>query len=96
MKDWDLTSYKKRQLSDFLIVKFASNFKRPINSDRFEGILSIKKYSARKNLIILKTYCAFSDVNGGFSDGEVTIAVLNKKEEQTIENNQKQSLFAAT
>ncbi|NJR74114.1 MAG: hypothetical protein HC773_11550 [Scytonema sp. CRU_2_7] len=30
MKDWDLETYKRRQLSDFLIVRFSSTFKKPI------------------------------------------------------------------
>ncbi len=86
MKDWDLESYKHRQLSDFLIVKFSSTFKRPINSDSFEGTLSINKESARKNLIMLKTFCSFSDSNGGWSEGDITIAVLNSKPEKNIAN----------
>lgn len=85
MKDWDLEIYKRRQLSDFLIVKFSSNFKKPINSRQFQGTLSINKYSARSNLIMLKTSCAFYDNNGGWSEGDVTIAILNSKPEKTID-----------
>lgn len=85
MKDWDLETYKRRQLSDFLIVNFSSTFKKPINSRNFQGTLSINKYSARSNLIMLKTSCAFYDNNGGWSEGDVTIAILNKKPEETID-----------
>ncbi|MGD1808687.1 FcoT family thioesterase [Dapis sp. BLCC M126] len=77
MGNWDWETYKHYQLSNFLIVKFASKFKKPINSDKFHGTLSINKYSARKNLIILKTSCSFDDENEGWSEGDVTIAVLN-------------------
>jgi hypothetical protein len=84
MKDWDLETYKRRQLSDFLIVKFSSTFKKPINSNNFQGTLSINKYSARRNLIMLKTSCTFSDKNGGWSEGDVTIAILNNESEKTI------------
>lgn len=86
MKDWDLEIYKRRQLSDFLIVKFSSTFKKPINSRQFQGTLSINKYSARSNLIMLKTSCAFYEHNGGWSEGDVTIAILNSKPERPIDD----------
>ncbi|MEO1375819.1 MAG: FcoT family thioesterase [Cyanobacteria bacterium J06635_10] len=79
MKDWNLETYKCRQLSDFLIVKFSSTFKKPINSNNFQGVLSINKVSARGNLIMLKTSCAFYDDNDGWSEGDVTIAILNSE-----------------
>ncbi|GAB1537958.1 fatty acyl CoA thioesterase FcoT [Scytonema sp. NUACC21] len=85
MKDWNLETYKRRQLSDFLIVKFSSIFKKPINSNNFQGILSINKYSARGDLIMLKTSCTFFDRNDGWSEGDVTIAILNRKQEKTID-----------
>ncbi|BAY46055.1 hypothetical protein SAMD00079811_36620 [Scytonema sp. HK-05] len=86
MKDWDLETYKRRQLSDFLIVKFSSTFKKPINSSNFQGTLSINKYSGRGDLIMIKTSCAFYDRNGGWSEGDVTIAILNRKPENTIDS----------
>ncbi|MBP5971286.1 hypothetical protein HW132_00690 [Brasilonema sp. CT11] len=84
MKDWNLETYKRRQLSDFLIVNFSSTFKKPINSRNFQGTLSINKYSARSKLIMLKTSCTFYDNNGGWSEGDVTIAILNSQPEETI------------
>ena len=86
MKDWDLAIYKRRQLSDFLIVHFSSTFKKPVNSNNFQGTLSINKSSARSGLIMLKTSCAFYDHNGGWSEGDVTIAILNSKPEKAINN----------
>lgn len=88
MKNWNLEIYKPRQLSDFLIVNFSSKFRKPINSQQFQGTLSIKKSSARNQLIMLKTSCAFYDDNGGWSEGDVTIAILNSKNEQTIDDRQ--------
>ncbi|MEI6430205.1 MAG: FcoT family thioesterase [Pseudanabaena sp. ELA607] len=81
MSDWDLDTFKCRQLSDFLITNFSSKFRQPINSDRFKGELSIDRCSARRELILLKTSCAFLDQNGR-AEGEVTIAVLNKQLER--------------
>lgn len=85
MKDWDLAIYKRRQLNDFLIVHFSSTFKKPIDSKSFQGTLSINKSSARSELIMLKTSCAFYDKNGGWSEGDVTIAILNRKTEPTLD-----------
>ncbi|NEQ25823.1 MAG: hypothetical protein F6K28_43565, partial [Microcoleus sp. SIO2G3] len=84
MSDWDLEVFKRRQLSDFLITNFSSKFKQPINSDSFQGELSIDRCSARRDLILLKTSCAFFDQNGR-SEGEVTIAILNKQSSRSLE-----------
>ncbi|MEM6403526.1 MAG: FcoT family thioesterase, partial [Cyanobacteria bacterium P01_D01_bin.116] len=92
MNDWTLEEYKHRQLSDFLIVKFSSTFKKPINSNHFQGTLSINKVSVRGDLIMLKTSCAYYDDNGGWSEGDVTIAILNPKHEKTIQR-QKESIL---
>ncbi len=78
MSDWTLDMFERRQLSDFLITSFSSKFRQPINSDSFQGELSIDRCSARSHLILLKTTCAFFDQNGR-AEGEVTIAVLNKQ-----------------
>ncbi len=92
MKNWSLETYEFRHLSDFLIVKFSSAFKKPINSNHFQGALSINKVSARGDLIMLKTSCAFYDDNGGWSEGDVTIAILNSENEKTINNGHKSVL----
>jgi hypothetical protein len=76
MKDWDLDTYKRRQLSDFLITKFSSTFRRPVNAKSFKGMLSINKCAARSGLINVKTTCAFYD-EGGWSQGEVTVCVVS-------------------
>lgn len=81
MSDWDLDIYQRRQLSDFLIVKFSSTFKQPINSDAFQGELSIYKCAKRGNLIVLKTSCCFYDRQGR-AEGDVTIAILNPEAEK--------------
>jgi hypothetical protein len=86
MQDWNLETYKRRQLSDFLIVKFSSTFRKQINSDRFEGSLSFNKQSVRGNLIMLKTTCSFCDHNDGLSEGEITIAILNSKAEKKAQH----------
>ena len=93
MKDWDLESYKHSQLSNFLIVKFSSAFKKPINARNFQGSLSINKCSARGNLIMMKTSCNFYDNNEGWAEGNITIAILNG-ESQKVANRQLNTVFA--
>lgn len=93
MAGWSVEEYKRRQLSDFLIVKFSSSFKKPINSDNFQGTLSVKKVSVRGNLIIFKTSCAFYDDNGGWSEGDITIAILNHKNEKAIQTEKESVLI---
>ncbi|MGD1805487.1 FcoT family thioesterase [Dapis sp. BLCC M126] len=84
MADWDLETYKYYQLSNFLISRFSSIFRKPINSDNFQGTLYINKYSARGHLIMLKTSCAFYDQNGGWAEGDINIAVLNRESEKNL------------
>ncbi len=84
MADWDLEIYKRRQLSNFLIVKFSSTFRKQINSNHFQGTLSINKSSERGNLIILKTSCAFYDRNDGWAEGDVTIAILKSEPDKNL------------
>lgn len=86
MQDWDLEIYQRRQLSNFLIVKFSSTFRKPIDSSSFRGSLSINQCSARGNLIMLKTSCAFYDDHDGWSDGDVTIAILNSEPAKQLDN----------
>ena len=84
MEGWDLEKYKRRQLSDCLIVKYSSAFKKPIDAKNFQGTLSINKCSARGNLIMIKTSCAFYDRHDGWAQGDITIAILNGKPQKTI------------
>ena len=88
MEGWDLEIYKRRQLSDFLIAKYQSAFKKPIDPRNFQGTLSINKCSARGNLIMMKTSCAFYDRHDGWAEGDVTIAILNGEPQETPERKQ--------
>jgi len=81
----DLKTFKYRQLSSFLIVKFSSAFKKTISANSFQGTLQINKCSIREDLIVMETSCAFTDDNKGLAKGEVTIAVLNGKMQETVE-----------
>ncbi|MEM7594498.1 MAG: FcoT family thioesterase [Cyanobacteria bacterium P01_A01_bin.83] len=89
LADWDLQTYKRRQLSDFLIAKYSSVFKKPIDAINFQGTLSINKCSARGNLIMMKTSCVFyNNRHDGWAEGEVTIAILNSEPQEKIDREQ--------
>ena len=84
MDDWDLEIYQRRQLSDFLITRFSSTFRKPVNSNAFQGMLSINRCVARRGLINVKTSCAFYD-EYGWSEGDVTVCVVNQSNQSTAQ-----------
>ncbi len=71
-----LEEYWLRQLPDVLIVEFTSTFRKAMDSRSFTGWVSIDRVSDRKKLLLLKTHCEFDDGQGGFSSGDVTLAIL--------------------
>ncbi len=84
LADWDIESYKDYQLSNVLITKFSSAFKKPINSDHFQGTISLDKYFTRGSLIMFKTSCVYYDHNSGWAEGTASIAFLGRKSEKTL------------
>ena len=79
LRDWNLETYRRRQLADCLIVRFNSVFRKSIDPTSFLGVLSIDKWSARGSLVILSTTCSFFDEHGGRAHGDVTLAILKRK-----------------
>lgn len=83
MGGMDMEEYRRRQLPDILLAQFSTSFKRPIlHADRFTGTLTIKRVSARGKTIFVKTYCTFHDDAGGFSEGEMLLAILESARAQ--------------
>lgn len=74
---WSLDEYRRRQLSDFLIVNFSSEFRSPMQSDRFEGRVSIDKVMTRRGTILMKMSSQFQDGRGGLSRGQAFTAIVN-------------------
>jgi hypothetical protein len=74
---WTLDDYWQRQLPDVMIVDYASHFRTPMRSDRFEGMVQIMRSGARGGTVFLKTICRFHDHRAGSSEGEVSIAIVN-------------------
>lgn len=71
---WSMADFWERQLSDVLIYRLSSRFRRMINPRSFEGEIVFRKprVSARPNnspIMSLETACSFWDDDGGSADG---------------------------
>jgi (3R)-3-[(carboxylmethyl)amino]fatty acid synthase len=77
LSHWDMADYRQRQLPDFLIVSFHSEFRAAMQADRFEGVVQIERVTVRRGSIFMKTSVRFDDHRGGRAQGEVMFAILN-------------------
>ena len=76
---WTMADFWERQLSDMLIYKFSSRFRRLINSRSFEGDLVFREpvlsqRPGRSDVMFMETVCTFRDDDGGSAEGEASIA----------------------
>jgi hypothetical protein len=69
-------NFANKQLSSMLIVNLASKFKKEIRGKQFYGELEIGKVRATPNCMFSTNHVKFFDDDGGFSEGEVTLALL--------------------
>lgn len=80
---WRLADYWERQLSDVLIVRYSSRFRRPIHARRVSAEVSFDRVTLRRvradgpPLMLIDTTCRFWDDQGGKCDGAITIAVTD-------------------
>lgn len=72
-------SFERNQLSSMLIVNLASKFKKEIRGKQFYGELAIGKTRAKGNCIFSTNHITFFDDNGGFSEGDVTLAIVARE-----------------
>ena len=77
---WTVADFQERQLSNMLIYKFSSRFRRMINSRSFEGDLIfrepvVSQRPGRPDVMFMETVCTFRDDDGGSAEGEATIAL---------------------
>lgn len=76
---WSLSDYRERQLSDMLIHRFGSRFRRKIDPRSFEGEVvfqepAILKRPGRPAVMFVETKCSFWDGADGSAEGEGTLA----------------------
>lgn len=74
---WTLADFSRRQLSNYLIARFASAFHKPLTATTLRGEVEIARVSVRRDAVFMKTVCRFSDASGGHADGGATIVILN-------------------
>ncbi len=77
---WTMEDYWAKQLPDILIARFASNFKRPIDSSAFSGEVSFAEFSeTNRSRPVLKIDMPwrFWDASGGYAEGEVRMALVD-------------------
>lgn len=80
---WTPEEFRVRQLPNFLIVDFQSNFVRPVNSHKFYGEIvfaGLRVSSSpltRQAMYILETTCRFWDDTGGRCKGAVRLVVTD-------------------
>lgn len=74
-----LDEYLARQLPDVLIHDFRSKFRKPMKAARFEGTVSIMDAVEKSRFLMLKTHVQFRDPHGGNSDGDVSLAIVDRK-----------------
>ena len=77
LSGWSMDQYRQRQLPDFLIVDFTSEFRSPMQSARFEGYVGISRATTRRGTVFMKTISQFRDYQGGFARGHALIAVVD-------------------
>jgi hypothetical protein len=83
---WTLADFSCRQLSDYLIARFFSEFHKPINATRFHGEVEIAQVAARGGTTFMKTVCRFTDPQGGRAAGGATIVILGRLPGRTAED----------
>jgi hypothetical protein len=80
---WKLDDFWERQLPEFLIADFHSTFRRAIRGHRFGGEIRLTKAVQRGGsaawtpMLILYSECAFWDVDGPASRGQVKVVIRN-------------------
>lgn len=75
---WTVDEYLARQLPDVLIHEFSSKFKRPMDMRRFTGEVAIAEARDRRRFLFLRTTCRFWDEAGGESEGEISLAIVDR------------------
>ncbi|WP_333767328.1 FcoT family thioesterase [Streptomyces sp. IBSBF 2435] len=80
---WTMDDYWQRQLPDFLIVDFHSSFSKGVKVARFHGEIAFRKVresAGGRNwqpMIVADTTCRYWDDEGGRSQGEVRMVIVN-------------------
>ncbi|GAA4660401.1 hypothetical protein GCM10023347_09890 [Streptomyces chumphonensis] len=80
--DWTLEDYWRHQLPDILIVRFRSNFRRPVDPRDFTGSMEFTGFTRPRRaadappLLLADTTFRYADAAGGRCDGGVQLALV--------------------
>lgn len=77
LSKYSIECFFEKQLSNILIVKISSSYKKPIDPRRFYGTYGVKSINVKSTCVFLETYCNFYDDGIGKSQGEVLLAILH-------------------
>jgi hypothetical protein len=73
---WNFSDFRRRQLGDFLIFRFESEFRSQMLAAHFVGMVRIEKVTVRNGIVVMKTKSEFSGGDGR-ARGEALIGVVN-------------------
>jgi len=76
LSDYDMETFWKKQLPNWLILRISSGFRRVLNAKKFYGTWGIKSVKKMKDITYMNTYCSFKDDQKGESSGEVFAGIL--------------------
>lgn len=74
---YDEETFFEKQLSNILIVKIASSYRKPINPKKFYGTYGVRSTTYKSKCVFLDTYCNFYDDSDGKSQGDVMLGILH-------------------
>lgn len=80
---WTMAEFRRRQLPDILIARFASAFHRPIDPRSFHGEFTVERITQRRlrpdaaPLVSLATSFRYWDDAGGRCDGTAQVAIVD-------------------
>lgn len=69
--------YRRRQLPDFLILRLESSFRQAIDPRGFKGTVAVRSSKRKMSMLLIDTAVRFSDAQGGSSEGEVLLGVID-------------------
>lgn len=73
--NWDINKFYKYQLTNMLIANISWNFKKPIASKEFYGLIEIIDIYRKNQTIFFQTKYKFNDDLDGLAGGKCLIAV---------------------
>ncbi|MCP3804807.1 FcoT family thioesterase [Allokutzneria sp. A3M-2-11 16] len=80
--DWTMADFRRRQLADIVITRFACAFRRPIDPLRFQAELVVERVARRGTrrdgapLVLMETAFRFWDEGGGAASGNAQVILV--------------------